>query len=397
VTKRSWFAPATSSMCLGALGALAATAATSAGCTWDPPARTGVPVGVRPGGSSSGGGGGRTGVNPGTVTGTRCSWAIPDRADCAGTFYNGQGITPDLYVVFDVSGSMATKDDGTTMRIDAVRGALGSFLEDPTSAGIGVGIGYFGTQPLACACTSCNPADYLTPAVGIGALPGQLGALTTSLASAQPTGETPTGAALRGACGYAGGFKQAHPGHDVVLLLVTDGEPQAPLTSRGGGCDPTLADATAAARECLDGGVPIRTYVLGVGPSLTNLDQIAAAGGTQSAHLVEGAGAADILTELNRIRSDAAIPCTLQIPKAMGTDTVDLRAVNVVSADASCHLTTIGNVGSATSCTPAKGGWYYDRPAQPTKIQLCDASCAQVVMPGSQLQVSVGCSTLIIP
>src|SRR6185295_9060091 len=92
----------------------------------------------------------------------RCNWDTPDLAACAGQLYSGQGITPDIYVVFDVSGSMATKDDGTTMRIDAVRGALTSFLNDPASAGIGVGIGYFGTQPLECACTSCNPADYTT-------------------------------------------------------------------------------------------------------------------------------------------------------------------------------------------------------------------------------------------
>ena len=370
-----------------------------ADCSWDPPPRTGVAA-RPPSGSSiggSGGGGGRTGVNPGNTTGGRCSWAIPDRADCAGKFYAGQGITPDIYVVFDVSGSMATKDDGTLMRIDAVRGALASFLNDPASAGIGVGIGYFGTQPLSCACTSCNPADYATPAVAIGALPGQLGALHSSLGGATPTGETPTGAALRGACGYAGGYKQAHPGHDVVLLLVTDGEPQAPLTSRAGTCNPTLADATAAAAACLVGAVPVRTYVLGVGPSLTNLDQIAAAGGTQSAHLVAGGGAADILTELNKIRTDAAIPCTLQIPQPAGPDPVDLRTVNIVYADASCRLTTVGNVASAAACTPAQGGWYYDRPDQPSKIQLCDASCAQVVKPGTELQVSIGCSTQIVP
>lgn len=250
---------------------------------------------MRPTTPSSSGSGGRIGVNPGSPTGSRCSWAIPDRADCAGKFYNGRGITPDIYVLFDVSGSMATRDDGTLMRIDAVRDALESFLNDPGSSGIGVGIGYFGTQPLSCACTSCDPADYATPAVAIDALPGQLRALTTSLGGATPTGETPTGAALRGACGYAGGYKQAHPGHDVVLLLVTDGEPQAPLTSRAGTCNPTLADATAAASACLTGGLPVRTYVLGVGPSLTNLNQIAAAGGTRSAHLVAGGGAASAI------------------------------------------------------------------------------------------------------
>ena len=242
-------------------------------------------AGVGVGGHRSGTGTGGTGVsvtNPPTNTGDRCIFSDPDSIDCGGQLYNGQGITPDIYVVFDVSGSMATKDDGTTERIDQVRGALLTFLNDPSGAGIGAGIGYFGTQPLSCACTSCNPADYSTPAIPIAPLPGQFAALSASLAAAAPTGETPTGAALRGSCSYAAAYKQAHPGHDVVLLLVTDGEPQAPLTSNSGGCNPTLADATAAASSCLMGAVTIRTYVLGVGPSLQNLNQIAAAGGTSS-------------------------------------------------------------------------------------------------------------------
>jgi hypothetical protein len=370
------------------------------GCSWDPPARDdSPPTRGGSGGARTGGSGGRGVVATGTTTpfGNRCGNGDVDQINCGGMLYDGQGITPDIFVVFDVSGSMATKDDGTTMRIDAVRGALLSFLNDPSSAGIGAGIGYFGTQPLACACTSCNPADYAVPAVPIGTLPGQLGALTTSLASATPTGETPTGAALRGSCSYASGYKQAHPGHDVVLLLVTDGEPQAPLSSRGGGCNPTLADATAAAAECLAGGVPVRTYVLGVGPSLQNLNQIAAAGGTQTAHLVEGGGGADVLAELNKIRTDATIPCSLQIPRPTGNDPLDLNTVNVVFADASCHLTTFGNVANAAGCNAQLGGWYYDDPVHPSKIQLCDVSCTQVAAPGGQLEISVGCTTKIIP
>jgi von Willebrand factor type A domain len=371
-------------------------------CTWDPPARTDTTSGPGAGfgGRTAGTGAGGTGVsvtNPPTNTGDRCIFSDPDSIDCGGKLYSGQGITPDIYVVFDVSGSMATKDDGTTERIDQVRGALLTFLNDPASAGIGVGIGYFGTQPLSCACTSCNPADYSTPAIPIAPLPGQLSALTTSLNAAAPTGETPTGAALRGSCGIAVAYKQAHPGHDVVLLLVTDGEPQAPLTSRNGGCNPTLADATAAASTCLQGAVTIRTYVLGVGPSLQNLNQIAAAGGTTQAYLAANAGGTEILAQLNQIRKDAAIPCTLQIPQPSGSTPINLHTVNVVSADASCKTTTIGNVADASSCNATLGGWYYEPPTQPTKIKLCDTSCTQVQAPGTDLHVTVGCATTIIP
>jgi hypothetical protein len=377
-------------------------AAIAAACSFDD---RGVPAV----GSSSGAGGpgARTGDGgvplmpsgiggPGTAGGL-CGTGDPKGSSCVGELYQGKALPLDVFVMFDESGSMATMDDGVTMRIDAVRAAVGQFLQDPDSAGVGVGIGYFGTQPLSCACTSCNAADYATPAVPIAVLPGAAPAVIASLARQAPTGETPTGAALRGACTYANGAKQAQPGHNVVILLVTDGVPQAPLTSQAGGCNPTLADATAAASSCFASGAQIRTYVLGVGPSLSNLDQIAAAGGTGRAHLVESGGAAGVLEALGAIRKDAMIPCSLEIPRgASGSAAVDPNTVNVVYADASCTLTTLVNVRTSAGCDPQRGGWYYDDPARPASIQLCGASCAAVAAPGAQLRISVGCSTLVI-
>ena len=50
-----------------------------------------------------------------------------------------------------------------------MRAATSQFLNDPKSAGIGVGLGYFGKQPIGQA--SCNEDDYAAPRVGIGQLP----------------------------------------------------------------------------------------------------------------------------------------------------------------------------------------------------------------------------------
>jgi hypothetical protein len=310
--------------------------------------------------------------------------------------YMGQGLPLDIFVMFDQSGSMATKDDGTTMRIDAVRSAVGQFLNSNESRGIGVGIGYFGTQPLACGCTSCNPADYATPAVPLGVLPDNATAVMSSLNQIQPTGETPTGAALRGACSYAKARRHADPGRNLVILLVSDGEPQAPLTAAKGGCNPTLADAVTAAGECAGAGV--KTYVLGVGPLLDNLNKIAEAGASGHAYLVASGGGPEILKALNSIRSDATIPCALQIPKPGPGATVDFQKVNVVYADAGCgKVTTFLFVKDAGGCDPQRGGWYYDNPTQPGQILLCPASCDQVKAPGGQMVVSVGCTTKVIP
>lgn len=205
--------------------------------------------------------------------------------------------------MFDQSGSTLKKDDGVTKRIDVVRNAIGGFLRDPRSAGMGVGIGFFGFHPLSCMCTSCNPADYATPAVSVGLLPQNTDPVIAAMAAVEPTGETPTGPALRGACQYAAIRRQAEPSRRVAVLLVTDGVPEAPLTKLAGGCNPTLADAVAAAQQCLSAG--LRTYVLGVGPALDDLGQISAAGGTTHAYLAPTGEQSVVGQMLEAIRADA--------------------------------------------------------------------------------------------
>jgi len=383
-----------------------AASSVAAGCSFSSAGANGTPgpsVSASGGSTASGnprgsGGAGATasgGWNVPDAAVGLCSWsADPDLAACAGAYYQGKALPLDVFIMFDESGSMATMDDGKTMRIDAVRAAVDQFLQDPSSAGLSVGIGYFGTQPLSCACTSCNASDYAKPAVPIGLLPDAAAALQASLGGQQPTGETPTGAAIRGACTYATAHKAAVPGHAVVILLVTDGVPEAPLTAHAGGCNPTLADAQSAAAACFSATTPVRTYVLGVGPSLDNLNQIAASGGTGHAYLVENAGTAGVLQALAAIRQDAMIPCSMALPTAASGLLVDPGTVNLVYADGACAFTTLKYVKTPAGCDPQAGGWSYDDPAAPTTIELCPASCAAVGAPGAQLRVSVGCATI---
>jgi hypothetical protein len=360
----------------------------------------GTPTGGTPGdgfsipsmsGTMSGGGGGAAMNTNGDA------YACLRNADsaCAGDLYMGQGLPLDIYIMFDQSGSMYTKDDNVTTRMDAVRNAVGQFLHAQESQGMGAGIGYFGHQPLDCACTSCNPVDYSKPSVGLGLLPEHAGAVMGSLSKIEPAGETPTGAAIRGACMYTQARKQANANRNVVILLVTDGEPKAPLTTQKGGCNPTLEDATVAAAECLNAG--IRTYVLGIGPLLENLNMIASAGGTRNAYLVANGAVPEILKALNSIRKDATIPCELQIPSPAGSAKIDYQKVNIVYSDSSCSVTTFLYVKEPGMCHPQNGGWYYDNPEQPGQLRLCQASCNQVKAPGGQLAVTVGCMTKIIP
>jgi hypothetical protein len=390
------------------------------------------------GGSSGGAGGsgavavtGGTGavgtggtVGSGGTSGTGGSWNSPititeengqcilsdNDTGCVGESYAPEIVPLDIYIMFDQTGSTCTCVDppDTTLtgcppvgcnmtRLEAIRQAATTFVQDPESTGIGVGIGYFGNLPIGSA--SCDPASYDDPAVGIAALPGNANAIIQSLNSVQPTGETASGAAIRGACTYASGWKASHPGHEVVILLLTDGKPEAPVTCANGTgpCCPTLPDAIAAATECATANPSVKTYVLGVGPLTGNLEEIAVAGGTTQAYMVGDTNASqNVLTALRAIRGDAVIPCDLQLPPPPSGSALNPNQVNMAYADSACVGTVIGHVDTLATCDNT-GGWYYDDPNNPQAIHLCPATCDMVSDPGGSLLFSVGCSTVTVP
>lgn len=363
------------------------------------------------GGNSSGGnknGSGGSSGSASVVSGGSSSCTIEDDGSgCIGESYEGEGVPLDIYIMFDQSGSMCSCIDpegllGDTCpdpacsanRLEAVREAVDLFLSDPASVGIGLGIGYFGKQPLGQA--SCDVDDYDDAAVEIARLPDNASAIMESLDSIEPTGETPTGAAIRGACDHVTRWKKDHPGRQTVILLLTDGKPEAPTTCRGdsGPCCPTLLDAADAARECFDSDALIKTYVLGVGPLLRNLEEIAIAGGTEHAYLVEGGNvAADVLDALNSIRG-AALPCQFELPDPPAGQELAYDQVNITYANAVCEPSHYFYVETREQCGD-EGGWYYDDPAAPARVELCPSSCDQVSVPGGRLLFTVGCETRV--
>jgi hypothetical protein len=356
------------------------------------------------GGNSSGGSSGSSSVVSG---GTSSCTIEDDGSGCVGEAIEGEGVPLDIYIMFDHSGSMCycIEPEGlqgetcpdpacNQNRLDGVREAVDLFLSDPASAGIGLGIGYFGKQPLGQA--SCDVGDYSEAAVEIGQLPDNAAVIMDSLAGVEPTGETPTGAAIRGACDYVTSWKEEHPGRQTVILLLTDGKPEAPTTCRGdvGPCCPTLLDAVDAAAECFESDALIKTYVLGVGPLLRNLEEIAIAGGTEHAYLVEGGNvSAQVLDALNSIRG-AALPCQFELPAPPLGETLALDQVNITYANAACEPSHYYYVETFEQCGD-EGGWYYDDPAAPERVELCPTSCDQVSVPGGRMLFTVGCETRI--
>jgi hypothetical protein len=325
-------------------------------------------------------------------------------AECQRDVRRAETIPLALFIMFDQSASMAA-DAGGMSRWQAVTQATIAFLNAPESAGLGVGIQYFGRTVGS---EDCDPATYAQPEVPIAELPGNAQALINSLNRHQPSTETPTHAAIAGGVTFLRQWKSTNPSHITAMLLVTDGLPEAPLSAitayaTSPTCmnnPPSIQAAVAAAQEGA-GNVPqVPTYVLGVG-NLNELNQIAAAGGTQQAHVISGTTGIEqqVLNALNTIRGAVAIPCEFQIPAPTGGETPNLGQVNVgYTPPGGTEPAPILNVPDPSRCDPANGGWYYDNPQSPRSIVLCDSSCAQVT--GSltgQVDIVLGCETIKIP
>jgi len=263
-----------------------------------------------------------------------------------------------------------------------------NFLSSPTSAGLSVGIQYFGRAQCS---EYCNAATYVQPEVPLATLPGNAQSMMTSLDRHSPSTETPTNAALTGAIQYARSYKTAHPTETVAVLLVTDGVPEAPCSSLSS-CSsnpPSLQATVEAASQGANGAPPIKTFVLGIGPSLAAIDQIAAAGGTGQAFLV--ASSPDALQALERIRS-TTVGCAFLVPQPPH---MDFSLVNLRYTLPGAPPEVVFYVGDAARCDAVRGGWYYDDPARPTRVLLCPATCDRVHTNGASLDLVLGCPSII--
>lgn len=361
------------------------------------------------------------------------STQTPESATCAAETRRAKETPLDMVLVMDRSGSMGDKVSGGR-KWDLLTAALGSFLRDPASAGIGIGLVFFGipdgVDDRGDLAVSCRSADYAQPVVPIAPLPGTAPVVVASFQARAPLGGTPTRPALEGASAYAESWLTQHPDHRVAIVLATDGEPND--------CDSTIASVSALSVDANQNG--IATYVVGVGNRLVDLDQIAAAGGTGKAYVVDTGSdiTQSFLSAMNAIRNLAALPCHYSLPKSGDSDAgkrLDFDKVNVaystwrgkaahVEANADAQIpdaqipdadaqipdaggadagpprttTMFEQAPNSAACSANWGEWYYDDARAPTAINLCPATCATVKADLSgEIDVLVGCETVKIP
>ena len=288
----------------------------------------------------------------------------------------------DMFIMMDRSYSMSHPSGTGLSKWQAVTEALQAFLTDPDSAGIAVGLQFF---PIWFgAYDSCSPSDYAKAAVPIAALPGNAQAIVDAMLDHEPSNDTPTYAALKGALDFARSHALAHPSHSVVVVFATDGEPTEcePLDV------PTIAGVAATAAAAAPA---VRTFVVGVG-DLPSLDAIAEAGDTTAAYHVDADG--DVVVQfaaaLQAIHG-AALGCTYELPVPSDGSVLDLAKVNVQVTLAGAPALQLPWVATPGDCAP-DGGCLFDDPVQPTRIVLCPQTCDAVTAdPGAKVEVLLGC------
>jgi hypothetical protein len=308
-----------------------------------------------------------------------------------------------LYIMFDQSWSM--KMGGVNLWDPAVA-AIKSFVNDDHSSGIGVGIQFFPSGG-----GSCNGNGYKTPAVAVGALPGQAGPIAQALDAHDPSGNigTPIEGALRGSTEFCKQYQKDHPEQQCVAVLVTDGKPEYDS------CEKNHATLAGIAKAAHDAGVI--TFAVGLaGADFSLLDEIATQGGAPDCEPSSAAYACDVSSGATKLADalaairdkvvktevktvvethveESQLPCEWAIPAQPEGQVFDRDKVNV-RLTSGAQQTTLLRVGSEAACRA--DAWRFDDPAAPTRILACPETCQRIeAEPQAKLEVLLGCATAV--
>lgn len=291
---------------------------------------------------------------------------------CATSSALGEGSPASLVFMFDRSGSMLDANKWVESS-----SALKSFFTDAASTGLSASLQFFPQGPVDS--PECAANAYQAPAVPMTQLPNaQQFASAINGVKVQSKAPTPTLPALTGALAYAKSVEAS--GKNAAVVLVTDGEPNQ--------CGSTVASVSKVAAAAAGS---VKTYVVGVGDNLKNLNAIAAAGGTGAAILVSTTDPAKIASDLKAALGSIAaqaMTCDYKIPLPPNGQTIDPQKVNVRQSPKTGAGATLSYNAACTG-----EGWRYDNVASPSRILLCPASCDQAMKsPGTKVEVFFGCA-----
>lgn len=311
-----------------------------------------------------------------------------DGGTCATATKRADVAQLDLIMLVDSSGSMLANEKWKSMA-----NALRSFVQDPRAAGIGLGMQFF--PKFAGVNTICDEAVYANPEVTVAAIEEtQATLIVGGIESRLPQGGTPMGPAIQGALRFARSWQQGNPNHKVAFVIATDGLPDESCGfAPAGRAANTLGGVRGQAAAALAAAQTIPTYVIGVGSELTALNEVAAAGGTTSAILVDTSKdvTAQLVAAFDKIRR-SEIGCEYGIPAPDPGQTLDFNKVNVRFVDELGYVDFLYVTGP-DKCSTTDNGWYFDNPVNPSRILLCDPFCGEVKASRiGRVDVLLGCT-----
>jgi hypothetical protein len=272
--------------------------AVDAGLPGDGP-QGGAGGGAGSGGLDSGGAGGLDGAGPGgancstlAVAATRLPTDVLLVLDRSGSMNNS--IAEDCDCTASAGAPLACPDPATcTPRWPALVAAVNATMT--SVPGISWGLKLF-TSPGGSICT-------VSTGVEVPIAPSSASIIQAQIASVVPGNNTPTAAAITTATAY---LKTVTDGHSKAILLATDGEPNC---AGGSSTSSDFEGTMSAISAAKSAGFPV--YVIGIGPSVDNLDAFAVAGGT---NLYFPATSPEQLTAALQTASTAATGCDFTLP-----------------------------------------------------------------------------------
>jgi hypothetical protein len=295
--------------------------------------------------------------------GSSTSGASPTSdANCGSTTSNTSHEPADVLLVLDRTGSMdysttadsncSTGAAGCTARWPALTSAVDATLT-ATAGSINWGLKLFNSTG-----SGCN----VTNGVEVPISSNSVSAIQNQIANTKTGGNTPTAQTIQAVTTY---YKTVNDSNNHVILLATDGEPNC---ASGGSSTPNVQATIDAITAAYQAGFTV--YVIGIGPSVGNLDNFAQAGGTGHYY---PATSPQALTDAFSTISKAVTTCTFTSP----TSPPD---VNNVAVYLDKNLVQKDNAN----------GWSFG--ANDKTIVLNGSSCAKITSgAASNVQILYGC------
>jgi hypothetical protein len=210
---------------------------------------------------------------------------------------------------------------------------------------------------------------------------------------------------MTGAIDRAARQIEDNPTHRVITILATDGLPTDCVAADVTTVDQAVSAVAAIVDTAYRSMPSIPTYVIGVfAPDdpdpMTKLDQIAAAGGTNKAFIVDTSQdvSQQLIDALSKIRA-GTLDCDLELPKPPDGQDLNYKLVNVQFKSGN-EQHELRYVRRSDDCAKADLGWYYDvdpdTGGTPTKIEVCAQTCDGFhnLSGDASVEIKLGCKTL---